>query len=53
MSVARAAVPGMQDHLVVPCGHTFIMHASEVVEQAFHFLLHGAFARPPFTDHTQ
>lgn len=46
VSVARAAVPGMRDFLVVPCGHTFLMDAPAVVPQLFHFLAHGAFVRP-------
>lgn len=46
VSVARAAVAGMSDFLVVRRGHTFLMDAPEVVPQLFHFLARGAFARP-------
>ena len=46
VSVACARVDGMRDLLVVPRGHTFIMNASEVIVQAFHFLEHGAFDQP-------
>ena len=45
VSVARAAVPGMRDFLVVPHSHTFLMRAPAVVAQVFHFLEHGTFAR--------
>ena len=45
VSVAQARVDGMRDLLVVPRGHTFIMDAPEVIEQAFHFLERGAFDR--------
>jgi len=44
VSVARARVEGMRDFLVVPCAHTFIMNAPDVIDQTFHFLAHGAFA---------
>ena len=45
VSVERAAVAGMRELLVVRRGHGFVMDAPEVVEQTFHFLEHGAFAR--------
>jgi triacylglycerol lipase len=45
VSVARAAVPGMRDFIVVPHSHTFLMRAPEVIRQALHFLDHGAFVK--------
>jgi hypothetical protein len=45
VSVARARADGMRDFLVVARGHTFIMHAPDVIEQVFHFLERGSFAR--------
>jgi pimeloyl-ACP methyl ester carboxylesterase len=45
VAVDHAAVPGMRDLLVVPCGHTFIMNDRTVLEQTVHFLVHGRFAR--------
>ncbi|HET7563503.1 MAG TPA: alpha/beta fold hydrolase [Gemmatimonadaceae bacterium] len=43
VSVHRACVAGMRELLVVPCGHTFIMNAPDVIAQTFHFLERGAF----------
>src|SRR5690348_14945995 len=43
VSVHRACVEGMRELLVVPCGHTFIMNAPDVIAQTFHFLERGAF----------
>lgn len=50
VSVAHARVDGMRDLLVVTRGHTFIMNAPEVIEQAFHFLERGAFDRSAVGD---
>ena len=50
VSVARARAEGMRDFLVVPCGHTFIMNAPDVIGQTFHFLAHGTFARSGMAD---
>ncbi|HEX5831246.1 MAG TPA: hypothetical protein VFY16_09720 [Gemmatimonadaceae bacterium] len=44
VSVTRAQVDGMRAWLVVPHGHTFLMHSRAVRAQTFHFLLHGSFA---------
>jgi hypothetical protein len=44
VSVARAAVPGMQAMLTVPHTHTFLMRAPAVIAQTFAFLEGGAFA---------
>ena len=43
VSVESARVEGMQDFLVVPYSHTFIMQREEVVEQVVCFLRNGAF----------
>lgn len=47
VAVARAGVDGMDDLLVLPYSHPFIMNAPEVAEQTMHFLAHGRFARDP------
>lgn len=46
VSVARAAVEGMSDMLVLPETHTFIVLDAEVAAQTLHFLRHGRFRRP-------
>ncbi len=43
ISVERAKLAGMQDFLVVPHNHTFIMKQEEVIQQTLHFLRHGRF----------
>jgi triacylglycerol lipase len=45
VGVARAAVDGMHDFLVVPHSHTFLMRAPAVIRQTMHFLEHGRFER--------
>ena len=45
VSVEETRVEGMQDFLVVPRGHTFIMNDPEVIDQAIHFFRYGKFAR--------
>jgi pimeloyl-ACP methyl ester carboxylesterase len=45
VAVARTAVGGMRDFLVVPHSHTFLMRAPAVITQVLHFLEHGTFAR--------
>ena len=45
VSVASAALPGMQDMLVVSCGHTFIMRRAMVRQQILAFLQSGKFLR--------
>jgi pimeloyl-ACP methyl ester carboxylesterase len=51
VSVERARVGGMDDFLVLPYSHPFIMNADEVIEQTLHFLEFGRFrARPPASD---
>lgn len=45
VSVARAQVAGMDDFLVVPCGHSMIMRKAAVQLQVLHFLRHGCFQR--------
>jgi len=47
VSVARTAVPGMRDLLVVARGHTFLMHSRKVAKQALQFIAHGRFLHPP------
>jgi len=43
VSLARAQVAGMEDFLVVPYTHTFIMEGPEVILQTFNFLRYGHF----------
>ncbi len=45
VSVARAQVAGMDDFLVLPCGHSLIMRKAAVQLQVLHFLRHGCFQR--------
>ena len=44
VSVLRAKLKEMKDFLEVPHTHTFIMNASDVIEQVEHFLIHGTFS---------
>ncbi|MGR8978468.1 MAG: esterase/lipase family protein [Gammaproteobacteria bacterium] len=44
VSVSRAQVEGMQDFMVLPYSHTFIMQRSYAVQQALYFIQHGQFA---------
>jgi len=44
VSVSRAQVSGMQDFIVMPISHPFIMRRKAVIEQALHFIQQGAFA---------
>jgi hypothetical protein len=43
VAVKRAALPGMQEMLVVPCNHTFIMQSSKVIARTAAFLKSGRF----------
>ncbi|WP_033412104.1 lipase family protein [Methylosarcina fibrata] len=43
VSVERCRVEGMQDFLVVPFSHTFIMQRDYIIEQSLHFIQHGFF----------
>jgi len=45
VTVERTKVEGMDDFLVVPRSHVFIMKGREVMEQVIHFLDHGRFDR--------
>ncbi|HEY8036089.1 MAG TPA: alpha/beta fold hydrolase [Methylobacter sp.] len=45
VSVNRAQVEGMQDFIVMPYSHPFIMRSEAVIEQALHFIQQGCFAR--------
>ena len=47
VSVARSAVKGMNDFLVVDSSHTFIMQRSHVITQILQFLEHGHFTPTP------
>jgi triacylglycerol lipase len=47
VSVERAKVEGMNDFLVVPHSHTYIMMSDEVIEQVAHFLANGEFRHDP------
>ncbi len=46
VAVESTKVKGMRDFIVVPATHTFIMHNTEVMEQAHHFIVTGKFKRP-------
>ena len=45
VSIEAARVAGMRDFLIVARTHTFLMWAPEVIDQVFHYLAHGQFAR--------
>jgi triacylglycerol lipase len=45
VSVARSRVEGMQDFLVVPFSHTFIMQRDYIIDQSLHFIQYGFFSR--------
>lgn len=45
VSVSRAQVAGMQDFIVMPYSHAFIMRHKAVIEQALYFIQRGCFAR--------
>jgi triacylglycerol lipase len=43
VSVERSRVEGMQDFIVVPFSHTFIMQRDYIIDQSLHFIQHGFF----------
>lgn len=45
VSVNRSQVEGMQDFIVMPYSHTFIMQRRDVIEQSLHFIQKGYFYR--------
>jgi hypothetical protein len=45
VAVARTALPGMTDFLVVPHGHTFLAWQPRVIRQTLAFLRKGEFSR--------
>ncbi len=45
VSVSRAQVAGMNDFIVMPYSHSFIMIREAVIEQALYFIQQGCFAR--------
>jgi len=45
VSVSRTQVQGMQDFIVMPYSHSFIMQRVTVIEQALHFIQQGYFAK--------
>jgi triacylglycerol lipase len=45
VSVHRARLDEMADFLIVPCGHTFIMHSPITIKQILAFLQRGHFQR--------
>ena len=44
VSVSRTQVKGMQDFIVMPYSHSFIVQRVAVIEQALHFIQQGYFA---------
>ena len=45
VSVSRAQVDGMEDFIVMPYSHSFMMRREAVIAQALHFIQQGYFAR--------
>lgn len=45
VAVSRTQVAGMQDFIVMPVSHPFIMRSEAVIMQALYFIQQGAFAR--------
>ncbi|MEE8306534.1 MAG: alpha/beta hydrolase, partial [Gammaproteobacteria bacterium] len=43
VAVQRAKVAGMQDFLILPVSHPFIMRDDIVIRQSLHFLAQGEF----------
>lgn len=50
VSVARAQLQGMQDFIVLPYSHTFIMQRQAVFKQIVYFLQHGQFLHQQLTE---
>ncbi len=50
VSVASARLAGMDDFLVLPATHTFIMQNAEAMVQTAHFLAYGRFDHPRVDD---
>ncbi len=46
VAVASARLSGMDDLLVVPYGHTFVMNKPDIISQCIYFLRNGCFAKP-------
>ena len=45
VSIEATKVAGMQDHIVLPITHTFMMNSGEVLNQALHFCQNGYFRK--------
>jgi len=50
VALGRTLLSGMQDMLVVPCNHTFIMRSRKVIDQTIVFLQTGGFTARQTTD---
>ena len=45
VSIERTKLEGMNDHIVIPTTHTFMMRNKQVINQISHYLKHGKFTK--------